>query len=63
LEAKIKVLWLKEGDKNAKFFHRLEHSNRRYNIVDALVVNGSLSSDSMKITEHIMQFYSQLYSK
>jgi hypothetical protein len=36
------------------------NSNRRNNIVDAIVVNGSLSSESVEIKEHIVQFYSQL---
>jgi len=29
--------------------------------VDALAVNGSLSSDSTEIKEYVMKFYSQLY--
>jgi hypothetical protein len=60
---KFRMLRLKEGDKNTKFFSPVGNSNRRYNIVDALIVNRSLSSDSMEIREHIVQFYSQLYSK
>jgi len=31
--------------------------------VDYFVVNGSMSSDSTEIREHIVQFYNQLYSE
>jgi hypothetical protein len=37
------------------------NSNRRNYTVDALAVNGSLSSDSTEIKEYVMKFYSQLY--
>ena len=35
-----RVTWLREGDKNTKFFHRVANSNRRFNIIDHLVVMG-----------------------
>jgi hypothetical protein len=53
---------LKEGDKNTKFFQRVANSNRRNNIVKSLPVNGSFSTDSTKIRDHIVKFYMQLYS-
>jgi hypothetical protein len=54
---KSKALWLREGDKNTKFFHQMANSSRRNNIVDSLMVNGSLSSDPIEIRELIVQFY------
>jgi hypothetical protein len=54
---KSKALWLREGDKNTKFFHQMANSCRRNNIVDSLMVNGSLSSDPIEIRELIVQFY------
>jgi hypothetical protein len=54
---KSKALWLREGDKNTKFFHQMANSCRRNNIVDPLMVNGSLSSDPIEIRELIVQFY------
>ncbi|KAL4606706.1 hypothetical protein ACB092_09G122900 [Castanea dentata] len=39
-----RVLHLKEGDANTKFFHRMTNSNRRNNSIESLMVNGSLSS-------------------
>lgn len=40
-----RVLWLKEGDKCTKFFHRVANSNRRSNSLKSLSINGSISSD------------------
>jgi hypothetical protein len=42
---KSRVLWLKEGDKCTKFFHRIANLNRRSNAIESLLVNGSISSD------------------
>jgi len=42
---KSRILWLKEGDKCTKFFHRIANSNRMYNAIESLSVNGSISSD------------------
>ena len=43
---KSRVLFLKEGDSNIRFFHRMANSNRRNNC-----------------TDHIVQFYMNLYSE
>ena len=42
---KFRALWLKEGDKNTKFFHRLANSNRRYNSISSLSINGVRSEE------------------
>jgi hypothetical protein len=38
-------------------------SNGRNNTVDSLVVDDSISSGSIEIREHIVQFYTRLYSQ
>ena len=58
---KSRALWLKEGDKNTKFFHRVANSNRRVNSIESLMVNGSLSSNPIVIKEHMINFYSKLF--
>jgi len=60
---KSRVLWLKEGDKCTKFFHRIANSNRRSNYTESLSVNSSVSSYQPAIREHIVPFYESLFSE
>jgi hypothetical protein len=58
---KSQALWLREGDKNTKFFHRVANSKKRNNAIESLIINGSLSSEVNDIKAHIVQFYTQLF--
>ena len=60
---KSKVLFLKEGDSNMRFFHRMANSNRRNNCIENLVIDGALSSNQDRIAAHIEHFYMNLYSE
>ncbi|XP_075645387.1 uncharacterized protein LOC142616412 [Castanea sativa] len=60
---KSKVLFLKEGDSNTRFFHRMANSNRRSNCIENLMIDGVLSSNQDRIVDHIEQFYMNLYSE
>ena len=58
-----RVLHLKEGDANTKFFHRMANSNRKNNGIESLMVNGILSSDQGIIADYITHFFMNLYSE
>jgi hypothetical protein len=60
---KSRVLWLKEGDKCTKFFHRIAYSNKRSNSIESLLVNGFVTSDQPAIRDHIVHFYESLFSE
>ena len=60
---KSRVLHLKEGDANTKFFHRMANSNRKNSGIESLMVNGTLSSDQGIIANHITHFFMNLYSE
>jgi hypothetical protein len=60
---KSRVLWLKEGDKCTKFFHWVANLNKRYNFIESLSVNGSVSSDQPIIRDSIVQFYKALFTE
>ena len=48
------ALWLKEGDLNTMFFHRLANSHRCNNTVAAMMVEGNRTEDPAVIQEHIV---------
>ncbi|XP_019266372.1 PREDICTED: uncharacterized protein LOC109243827 [Nicotiana attenuata] len=52
-----RVLWLKQGDKNTKFFHRMANAHRRFNTLDKLEINGEQITDSEVIIKEIVEFY------
>ena len=60
---KFRVLCIRKGDRNTKFFHRISNSHRRFNSIDRLMVDGEFSSDSEAITGCISHFCRQLYAK
>lgn len=56
-------LWLKQGDKNTKYFHRTANAHRRYNNIDKLIVEGETMENPTDIKEEIVTFYQKLYSE
>ena len=60
---KYRVLHLKEGDANTRFFHRMANSNRKNNGIESLTINGTLSFDQGMIANSITQFFMNLYSE
>jgi hypothetical protein len=43
------------------FFHKVANTNRRKNSIDSLLIDGTLSTNRVEISEHIVQFYKKLY--
>ena len=60
---KSKVLFLKEGDSNTRFFHRMANSNRRNNCIDSLMIDGAMSTNQDRIVDHVEQFFMNLFSE
>ena len=50
---KSKMLFLKEGDSNTRFFHRMTNSNRRNNCIETLMIDGAMTSNQDRIVDHV----------
>jgi hypothetical protein len=58
---KSRVQWLKEGDKNTKFFQRTANANRRNNYIERLQYGDQQWRSETKIRDGIVGFYQGLY--
>lgn len=53
---KSRALWLREGDRNSKFYHNVANSHRRNNNIGTLLVDREQVFDPTIIQEHIVNF-------
>ena len=60
---KSRIKWLKEGDRNSKFFHFVANGRRRRNFIGDLCFNGVSTSNPHLIREGIFDFFKKQYSK
>ena len=60
---KSRMLCIKEGDNNTKFFHKVTNSQRRYNHISMLEVNGVIYEAESEMANQAIQFYKNLYKE
>ncbi|KAK1370197.1 hypothetical protein POM88_036289 [Heracleum sosnowskyi] len=63
LKQKERVEWLKEGDRNSKFFHQAIQKRRVRNSIKKLISNGRLSSDPLEIKHEVKAHLQQVFRK
>ena len=63
LRQKSKALFIKEGDNNTQFFHRIANSHRRTNQIREVEVDGFRYEDESEVTDHVVDFYKKLYQE
>ena len=56
-------LWLKEGDRNTGYFHRMANAHRRNNTLDRIKINGVWLSEEQEVKEGIVNAFQQLLSE
>ena len=54
------MLWIKEGDNNTKFFHKMANSRRRFNHLSFLEVDGVIYEEETEIATQVVNFYKNL---
>lgn len=60
---KSRSIWLKQGDNNTSFFHKMANAHHRYSHIDNLVINGRSVTDEESINNKILAFFKSLYSE
>ena len=60
---KSKALFIKEGDNNTWFFHRVADSHRRTDHFRAVEVEGVLYEDDREVQDQVVEFYKNLYQE
>ena len=56
-------IWLKEGDRNTGFFHRLANAHRRNNSLDKIKINGVWLTEEQDVREGVANAFHQLLSE
>lgn len=61
---RAKVRWLKDGDRNTKFFHAMASQRRHRNAIQSLTsVDGSISNDQEGMCGVAMDYFHTLFSR
>ena len=60
---KVRVKWVKEGDCNSKFFHKVANGRRNRKFIKELEnENGQMMNNSESIKEEILRYFEKLYT-
>lgn len=62
LSQKERLNWIKEGDFNSKFFHRVINFRRRNNKIQGLQIEGKWVEDVAKVKEQVKFHIEKLFS-
>ena len=57
------MLWIKEGDNNTKFFHKVANSRKRFNHLSFLEVDGVIYEEESEVAAQVVNFYKNLYQE
>ena len=59
---KSREIWLKEGDRNTGFFHRMANSHRRRNSITSIRINGRILDKEDEVKEGLVNAFQSLLS-
>ena len=58
----MRETWLKEGDRNTGFFHRMANAHRRRNCLNSICINGRKLDKEADIKEGLVDTFQNLLS-
>ncbi|RVW81743.1 Transposon TX1 uncharacterized 149 kDa protein [Vitis vinifera] len=56
-------IWLREGNRNTGFFHRMASAHRRNNALDKIKVNGEWLVEEQEVKEEVVNSFQQMLSE
>ena len=62
LKDKCRIKWLQQGDRNSKNFYTTLARHRPLAGIHSLMINGTLVSDADIMQNHIVEYFSNLFS-
>ncbi|GKV14964.1 hypothetical protein SLEP1_g25762 [Rubroshorea leprosula] len=62
-QQKSRLMWLKEGDANTKFFHRCVKGRWRKNEINSIQINGEQHKGVGEIKEKMASYFEQLFTE
>ncbi|KHN25849.1 hypothetical protein glysoja_041652, partial [Glycine soja] len=63
MRQKARSRWIKEGDNNSHYFHLLLNSNRRFNAVNGVLIDGAWVDEPARAKEEIYRFFQQRFQE
>ncbi|KAH1229061.1 hypothetical protein GmHk_10G028908 [Glycine max] len=63
LRQKARVKWLKEGDRNSAYFHKLINHRRRHNAIQGLIIDGVWVQDPSSVKNEAFNHFKDRFSE